>query len=484
MMEWIGWVYAATILVIAAFGAHLALMLALAIWHRAPRPASPPPVDWPTVVVQLPLFNERYVVERLIDAAAGLDYPAERLTVQVLDDSTDDTAARAKARVAYHRARGRNVVYCHRHQREGFKAGALALGLAQASGEFVAVFDADFTPPPDFLRRLIPDFLADPQLGLVQARWEHLNARQNFVTRTQALAYDGYFAVDQVARARAGLWMNFNGSAGVWRRACIEDAGGWQGDTLAEDLDLSYRAQLKGWRLDYRPEAAAPAELPPSLLALKRQQFRWAKGSFQVLRKLGPELLRSPQSPFRKALGLLHLAGYLPHPLMVVSLILSLPVVLVQGPMPLNWEALGWLGCVPPLVTLWGQARLRRRDWLQSLAHYPVMALGMIGLALNNTRAFAEACLGLESEFKRTPKFSAISDGDVDYALPLDWTTWGELILALYAFATGLIAIERAPSLTPVMFIYTLAFGCTAALGFWESGAVRRAETAREMGTD
>lgn len=463
LLEWIGGLYAASVWGLAAYGAALAVALAVAVWYRRPRPPAPAPDEagWPTVLVQLPVFNERSVVERLIDAAAALDYPAGRLMIQVLDDSTDDTAARAWTRVAALRARGVPITYQHRRGRDGFKAGALAAGLASApEAEFVAVFDADFAPAPDFLRRLIPDFLADPRLGMVQARWEHLNAGQNAVTRAQALAFDGYFAVDQVARSRAGWPMNFNGSAGVWRRACIDDAGGWQGDTLAEDLDLSYRAQLQGWRLDYRPEVAAPAELPPSLLAVKRQQFRWAKGSFQVWRKLGARLLASRRPLHHKVLGWLHLSGYLSHPLALASLLLSLPVVLLEGHTPVRWDLLGWLSLAPPLVTIWGQIRLRREAW--RLRDYPILVIGMIGLALGNTRAFWEALTGQVSEFQRTPKASA-------YTVPLDWTTWGELLLALYAAATGLLALERAPGLAPMLCLYALGFGGVAALSLWEA---------------
>ncbi|MDW8328347.1 MAG: glycosyltransferase, partial [Anaerolineales bacterium] len=246
--------YALTLLLLAVFGLNLLIALLAAVLHHKPRPPANPPERWPEVLVQVPLYNERYVVERVIDSVAALDYPRDRLRIQILDDSTDETAQRARARVAYHRARGVAMTYLHRSTRDGYKAGALAEGLAAVgpAPEFVAIFDADFAPPRDFLRRLLPDFFADPRLGLVQARWEHLNPQRNALTLAQALALDGYFCVEQVARSRAGWLLNFNGSAGIWRRACIEDAGGWQGDTLAEDLDLSYRAQLRGWRLDYR----------------------------------------------------------------------------------------------------------------------------------------------------------------------------------------------------------------------------------------
>ncbi len=476
-MHWLTWLYTIALAGLAVYGYNMSFMLALAAWHRRPRRAAPPPADWPPALVQLPVFNERYVVERLIDTAAALDYPPALLNIQVLDDSTDDTAAIARARVAYHRARGRQITYHPRTDRAGFKAGALAAGLREAAPTvaFVAVFDADFVPPPDFLRRVLPAFQTDPRLGMVQARWEHLNAEQSALTRAQALALDGYFMVDQVARSRAGWLLNFNGSAGVWRRTCIEDAGGWQSDTLAEDLDLSYRAQLKGWRLDYLSEAAAPAELPASLAALKRQQFRWVAGSFQVLRKLGRQLFTARLSLLPKLQGCLHLAGYIVQPLMLAALLLSLPIVLRRGQLPLHLGWLGWAGLGPVLVGVWGQIRLRR-DWPRRLLYYPALVLIGVGLSLNGTVALWEALFGRQHTFARTPKFSSADPRGSAYALPLDWTTWGELGLALYALATGLLAVELAPGLALFIFLYALSFGYTAALGFWQSGGVRATE--------
>jgi len=468
----LSWIYTLAIVGMAVFGFHLLLLalIAVAAWMRGARAPAPAPARWPSVLVQLPVFNERYVVERLIAAAAALDYPPHLLTVQVLDDSTDDTASIARACAAYHRARGRDVTYHHRANRVGFKAGALAEGLASSTAEFVAVFDADFAPPPDFLRRAIPAFFVAPRLGMLQARWEHLNPDQNALTRAQALGADGYFMVDQVARSSAGLLMNFNGSAGVWRRACIDDAGGWQGDTLAEDLDLSYRAQLKGWRLDYRADLAVPAELPSSIMALKNQQFRWATGAFQVLRKLGPQLLTARVSLLRKILGFLHIGGFFIQPLALVTLLLSLPVVLQHGRTPLNLSGFGWLTLVPVFVGLWGQITLRRDAWPRRMLYYPLLFCAGIGLALTNTRAMCEAFFGGGHEFRRTPKGVSVTGREGAYALPIDWTTWGELLLALYALATGLLALDLAPGLAPFVFLYALGFGCTAALAFWQNG--------------
>ena len=309
--------YALCVVLLSLYGFNSLVLTWLYLRHRHdPNPASPPPEIWPHVTVQLPIYNEMYTIERLLSAVAGLDYPDGRLEIQVLDDSTDDTRRVAARTVARLRQRGIDVAHVTRRDRADFKAGALAAGMARAKGELVAIFDADFIPPPDFLRRVVPHF-ADPAIGCVQTRWGHINRDYSFFTRAQALGVDGHFVVEQTARSRAGLFINFNGTAGVWRRACIEDAGGWQGDTITEDLDLSYRAQLRGWRMGYLPHVVVPAELPVQISAFKRQQSRWAQGSIQtVLKMIGP-LLRSSQ-PWRVKLGgVVHLTNYLVHPLML-----------------------------------------------------------------------------------------------------------------------------------------------------------------------
>ncbi|MFQ5720351.1 MAG: cellulose synthase family protein, partial [Acidobacteriota bacterium] len=286
------------------FALYLALLGALSLYgiHRwfllwfARRPMAGPdrspraggPVPW--VTVQLPVFNERLVVEGLIDATCAIDWPRDRLEIQVLDDSTDDTADLVAERVRQARAQGFIIHHVRRARRHGYKAGALAAGLTTARGEFIAVFDADFVPPRNFLQATVFEF-DDPQVGMVQARWGHLNRRRSWLTRIQAVFLDGHFLVDHVARTRSGCFFNFNGTAGIWRRRCIEDAGGWQADTLTEDLDLSYRAQLRGWRFVYRPDVLAPAELPARMSSFRSQQHRWAKGSIQTARKLLPLLM-------------------------------------------------------------------------------------------------------------------------------------------------------------------------------------------------
>ena len=469
----LSWLYAIANTALAIFGLNLFYLLGLAIYHWRASLSSPALLvnEWPTVLVQLPVYNERYVIERLIDAAAALDYPPDRLRIQVLDDSTDDTTDKAAARVAYHRARGTPIEYLHRQARTGYKAGALAEGMAAAPGEFMAVFDADFIPPPDFLRRMIPHFNEYPRIGMVQARWGYLNAEQTIITRAIALATDNIFAVDHVARGGAGLLLNFNGSAGILRRACVEEAGGWSADTLVEDFDLSYRAQIAGWRIRYCSDIVVPSELPASVLALKQQQFRWVKGSIQVVRKLTGPLLRSRLSPLQKVQGLLHLAGYFPSLLMVFSLLFSLPVVLLHGQTPIHWSLLGVAMLAPPLAIIWGQSRLRH-DWHISWLNYPALFLLGLGLSVSNTSAIVSAFYGRKNVFVRTPKFAGADLRKNAYALSVDWSAWVELLLAIYGFGTGYLALFMAPALAPFIFMYALGFGFTAVLGFWQSGRV------------
>ncbi len=393
------------------------------------------PSDWPRVTVQLPLFNERLVVERLIDAVARLDYPPQRLSIQVLDDSTDETTLLAGRRVALYRARGLDIICLHREHRTGNKAGALAAGLRRAAGEFVAVFDADFVPPADFLKRTMPHF-STSRVGMVQTRWGHLNATQGVLTRAQALALDGHMVVEQVARSANGLLFNFNGSAGVWRRECIESSGGWQADTLAEDLDLSYRAQLRGWEFHYLPNMVVPAEVPLGLLAFKRQQFRWVKGSVQCLLKHAARVVRAEFSLWKRVQGLLHLGGYLMHPMMLCLLLASMPVVLLGGADNVMPRLLGIAGLGPPVLYAVAQINAYPRGIKRALWFPALMLLG-VGIALNNTRAVLEALSGHRpTEFLRTPKTDAgRGPGGRAYALRTDWSTWVEFALGFLVVA-------------------------------------------------
>ena len=294
-------------------------------------PAPPPaPVAWPTVLVQLPLYNEQNVVERVIDACAALDYPADRLHIQVLDDSNDATVALAAARVAHHTARGLSISHVRRPDRQGFKAGALRFGLEGNTDEYVAIFDADFVPEADFLKRTIPYFLPDAQIGVVQTRWGHLNENEDLLTRLQAFGLNAHFLIEQVGRTFAGFFINFNGTGGVWRRACIDDAGGWHTDTLTEDLDLSYRAQLRGWRFVYRPDIVAPAELPAVMDALKSQQFRWTKGAAETAHKHLGRMWRSAQPLPVKLQATFHLLNSSVYIVIMLMALLSVPLVFVR----------------------------------------------------------------------------------------------------------------------------------------------------------
>jgi len=426
-------------------------------------------VNLPTITVQVPVYNERHVIERVIDAVAALDYPRDRLHIQILDDSTDETSELAQARAAFHRERGTDITLLRRPNRSGFKAGALAWGLAQARGEYIAIFDADFCPHPDFLLQTVPYFSARPQLGLVQARWSHLNASYSPLTRAQAMAFDGHFVVEQEGRHCSGLLMNFNGTGGVWRKRCIETSGGWQADTLSEDLDLSYRAQLAGWEFLFLPEVDAPAELPPQIAAFKRQQSRWAQGSIQTLRKLAGPILCSRRLGWgQKAMALLHTSSYLAHALMVVFLLLSLPLLL-SGAAPLSLSGLGVLCLGPPLVYAISQKQLYP-DWERRLGAFPLLMLIGIGIAWCNTRAVWRGLTRWGGTFARTPKFRLEGRSgrwtDSAYRLQIDGDVIGEAALALYALVTAFAAHTTGHGgMTPFLLLYTAAFGTMAGVG-------------------
>jgi cellulose synthase/poly-beta-1,6-N-acetylglucosamine synthase-like glycosyltransferase len=457
------------IVLLSMYGLNSLVLVLLYLRYRdAPTPSPPPPDEWPHISVQLPVYNELHIVERVLAAAAALDYPHHRLEIQLLDDSTDETGQVATRAVAQLRQRGINVIQVRREDRSDYKAGALAAGLAQARGQLIAIFDADFLPPPDFLRRVVPHF-DDPSVGCIQTRWGHVNRDYSSLTRAQALGIDGHFIVEQTARSRAGLFLNFNGTAGVWRRACIEDAGGWQGDTLTEDLDLSYRAQLRGWRIAYLPDVVVPAELPVQISALKRQQARWAQGSIETALKLIGPLLRSRQPWAVKLEGVVHLTGYMVHPLMLLTVLLTLPMSFSN-----SWvlSVSPWLMAMaagPPLLYLVAQ---RRRPWHHRLRLLPLLELLGIGLALNNTWAVLKGVLGVPQAFLRTPKFALLepADGWVSrrYALSGAPFIWGELLLSLFA-ATLVIVPGMNLGFVPWLLLYSGSFGYVASVSLYQS---------------
>ena len=516
-------------LMLSIYALHEGALL-LIYWRKTRRtPPSPQPNDqypWPAVTIQLPLYNERYVAERVIAAACAQHYPLDRLQIQVLDDSTDVTRTLARDAVRAAQARGVNISHITRPTRAGYKAGALANGLHSASGDFIAIFDADFVPAPDFLQKVLPHFGVEsrelkvessqksvvssqikstnqpinqstchpltlspphpvtpssPKIGFVQTRWADLNREQDAVTRAQALMLDMHFVIEQPARSAMGLLMNFNGSGGVWRRECIEDAGGWQGDTLTEDLDLSYRAGIRGWQGRYLADVAAPSELPASLLAFKRQQARWARGTAQCIRKLIPQLLRSPVSPIRKLAGALHISGYVIH-LFIMMLVLVGPVVallrnssLVAHPITLPaWFGLTNLVGALPLLLMCVAHQAQGRRWRDLVRTLPTAVMCGIGLSFSDAAAFLAGWVAPHGgEFVRTPKSG---NGDhvsrkqplspsADYVFTSDWTSKAELGLAFYSFGACLWllwlgdGVAALPSLLYAIGFGGLAFG-------------------------
>ena len=404
--------YFIVLVVLAAYGIHRYALVYNFYKYRDHAPGLPPPVtEWPKVTIQLPIFNERYVIERLVDCVAQFDYPRDRFEIQVLDDSTDETQEVARNCVERHKQLGLPISYLHRDNREGFKAGALQAGMQFATGELIAIFDADFLPPADFLRRTVPYFV-EPKLGMVQTRWSYINRHFSALTEIEAILLDGHFVIEHTSRYRRGNFFNFNGTAGVWRRAAIEDAGGWEHDTLTEDTDLSYRAQLRGWQFLYLPEIACPSELPVEMNGFKSQQARWAKGLMQTAIKILPRVLRSKEPGYVKSEAVFHLTANISYPLMIVLSTLLLPAMVVrfyQGTfqmlvidLPLFLAST----CSISSFYLIAQRNLHPKTWTRAILFMPfVMATG-IGISVRNAVAVLEAIFGRQSEFARTPKYN------------------------------------------------------------------------------
>jgi cellulose synthase/poly-beta-1,6-N-acetylglucosamine synthase-like glycosyltransferase len=472
LISFIGFFYLVITAVLALYGFHNLFTTVIFLTMKPSKihkERIDPPKHWPRVTVQLPMFNEKYTVERLLRAVTQLDYPADRLQIQVLDDSTDDTYALVARLVEHYQGRGVNIELIHRVDRKGYKAGALNNGLQTATGELVAIFDADFVPKPDWLKRTAPAF-QNPRLGCLQTRWGHTNQQYNSLTRAEAMGIDGHFIIEQTVRSKNGFFLNFNGTAGLWRRACIEDAGGWQWDTLTEDLDLSYRAQMRGWKFDYLPDVVVPAELPPQVEAYKKQQFRWAKGSFQVVRKILPSVLQADLSWKVRFMALLHLTGYFVHPLMLSLLLLTLPVgLLVPGAFklfPISIVA----GLGPPLLYLTATAT-QHHSILKRLKSFPVLVIVGFGLSLSTTIAVIEGLFSKGGAFIRTPKLNLDNKRkqkqkiDHAYVAPLSSLVWIEIALGIYAMFTGIVLAHYIGwGIIPWMVIYMLGFFYIAGL--------------------
>jgi cellulose synthase/poly-beta-1,6-N-acetylglucosamine synthase-like glycosyltransferase len=474
--------YFFVLVILAVYGWHRYYLVYLYMKHKHQLPAPKGAADpLPSVTVQLPLYNEMYVVDRLVDAVCRLDYPRDRLEIQVLDDSTDETQEITELAVRRHRAHGINISYIHRANRTGYKAGALEEGLRVAAGEFVAIFDADFIPRPDFLMRTVPYF-SDPTVAMVQARWGHINEEYSLLTKIQAVLLDAHFVLEHGSRHRGGCFFNFNGTAGIWRRQAIHDGGGWQHDTLTEDLDLSYRTQLRGWKFVFLPDHVAPAELPVEMNAFKSQQHRWAKGSIQTFLKLMPRILRSSQ-PFKvKAEAFFHLSANFNYPLMCVLSLLMAPSMVIRYNM-------GWYEMLLIDVPLFFaatasvanfymvcQRELYPNTWTERLRYLPfLMSIG-IGLAVNNTKAVFEAIVRKESEFTRTPKYR-IEDGADEwigkkYRQSVAVQPLVELALGLYFTATVFYALANGIYATvPFLMLFQLGFLYTGLLSIFQQYA-------------
>jgi cellulose synthase/poly-beta-1,6-N-acetylglucosamine synthase-like glycosyltransferase len=463
--------YFFVLVILAVYGWHRYYLVYLYMKHKDRQPVPSGTLDsLPTVTIQLPIYNEMYVADRLIDAVCLIDYPRELLEIQVLDDSTDETRAVAEQAVRRNAAAGIDISYLHRADRTGYKAGALEAGMKVAKGEFIAIFDADFIPTTDFLRRTVP-FFADRKVAMVQARWGHINEDYSLLTKVQAMLLDAHFVLEHGGRNRSGCFFNFNGTAGIWRREAIVDGGGWQHDTLTEDLDLSYRAQLRGWQFIFLPDLIAPAEVPVEMNAFKSQQHRWAKGSIQTCRKLLPRILQSDLPLGVKAEAFFHLSANFNYPLMCVLSVLMAPAMVIRYNM-------GWYEMLLIDVPLFFAAtasvgnfymvcqRELHADWISRARYLPfLMSIG-IGLAVNNTRAVFEALFNKETEFARTPKYRVESQGDewvgkkyrqsvvvqpiIELALGLYFTA-----TVFYALANGIFGTVPFLVLFQVGFLYT-----------------------------
>jgi cellulose synthase/poly-beta-1,6-N-acetylglucosamine synthase-like glycosyltransferase len=465
--------------ILAVYGWHRYYLVFLYMKHRQNVPGPlPEPDPLPVVTIQLPIYNEMYVVNRLIESVLAMDYPRHLLEIQVLDDSTDETTEIAELAVRRFSARGFDIKYLHRVDRTGYKAGALEAGLHQASGQFIAIFDADFIPPKDFLVKTLPHFATDPKIGMVQARWGHINQDYSLLTKIQSILLDAHFVLEHGSRNRAGCFFNFNGTAGVWRREVIPDAGGWQHDTLTEDLDLSYRAQLRGWRFVFLPDVVAPAEVPVEMNSFKSQQHRWAKGSIQTCMKLLPRILRSNQPLGVKAEAFFHLSANFNYLLMSILSILMFPSMYVR-------YSMGWTEMILIDIPLFGMATMSfcnfymvsqrelHSDWKARLKYLPfLMSIG-IGLCVNNTRAVIEAMLGKQTEFARTPKYGIERDSDEwvgkKYHQSVGIQPIIELALGLYFTATVFYALANGIYGTvPFLMLFQVGFLYTGLLSIFQ----------------
>jgi len=467
--------YIGSLLILFTFGSHGFIMIYYYLKHRHKRDDfSKQLEDYPVVTLQLPIYNEMYVIERLIKTVCEMDYPIDKLEIQVLDDSTDETVEIVDNIVKEYRLQGFDIHHIHRTDRSGYKAGALKEGLKVAKGEFVGIFDADFIPRKNFLKIVLP-FFKNPKIGMVQTRWEHLNRAYSLVTQIQALALDGHFVLEQQVRNKAGYFINFNGTSGVWRKECIFDAGNWEADTLTEDLDLSYRAQLKGWKFKYLTDFTTPSEVPSEINSLKSQQFRWTKGAIETARKMLFRVWMAKLPLKTKIMCTFHLTNNIVFPFILVACLLNMPIVLIKNTglydtyfLFMSVFVLAFIASF--LFYLYSQKDVYS-DWRSRILLFPVFMAGSMGFAINNTKAVFEALINKKSEFVRTPKYGIEGDKDkwqdkkyvhkkfVKFSVIL------ELLIALYSLACVVVsAVTLQISAIPFQLMYTFGFGLVAYL--------------------
>jgi len=431
------------------------------------------PGNIPLVTVQLPIFNEIFVAERLIDSVCALDYPKEKLEIQVLDDSTDETRKICSELVSKYKSAGFNIELIYRENREGFKAGALKHGLATAKGEFIAIFDADFLPEKNFLLKTI-NYFKDKNIGMVQTRWEHLNEEYSFLTKAQAFGLAGHFIIEQNGRNNAGLFINFNGTAGIWRKVCIEDAGNWQADTLTEDLDLSYRAQLKGWKFVFLNDVVTPSELPAEVNALKSQQYRWTKGSVETALKILPKVWKS-NNPLRlKIHSTFHLTNNLVYPFILILALLNLPLIMIKNTLPESkiYFFIFSFFLISFLISFVFYAisqKMIYKDWIKRLFIFPIFMSGSMGFSINNSKAVMAALMKRKSPFERTPKYHLTGkQGTLNlkkYKPRFDNMVLFEIIMAIYSLVgVGVALYYSEIGIIPFMMMFFFGYSLIAYL--------------------
>lgn len=459
--------YILMVILLSIYGLNALVITTLYLLHFREKDTLPEaPAEWPTVCVQLPFYNEQYVAQRILDCVCAFRYPKDRLTIQILDDSSDETTEIIQQRIDHYRALGFSIEMLHRTDRSGYKAGALAEATARTNAEFVAIFDADFVPSPDFLQKTIPHFQKNPRIGMVQTRWGHLNRNTNLLTRVQALFLDGHQVVEQVARSRSNLLLNFNGTGGVWRTECIRESGGWQWDTFSEDIDISYRAQILGWKLIFLPDLIVPGEVPPSMTVFKKQQFRWTYGHIQVFRKLIRKIWQASNLTIPQRLGAtFHLTANFIQLVALAMFLLSVPLAFFHPKQPASIGMLSMATFGPTILFAVSQIFGYHdgfKHTLDRLIHLPLLVILAIGLTISNFWAVISAIFGRKTTWARTPKANLVGKKNewkpFTTQMRVPFGVWVEIALSIYcAFALSL-ALRHAPEMMALSALGMLSF--------------------------